>query len=268
MMTKTAVVIIPFYKGSLTYNEEFSLERCILTLGKHPIIAIKPYWLDLSFVTERYPQINVLSFEDHYFKNISGYNELMLSALFYRAFLDYKYMLIYQLDAFVFSDQLNHWCKKNYDYIGAPWLHPFSHKNFLEKWILHIKSKLYRRYNVSRNGIPNSKQLTKSVGNGGLSLRKVQKFHELCIRFKDLAEVYIKQEESEFNEDIFWAVALNRKKKHLKIPHYKTALKFSVETHPEIAFRINHQKFPFGCHAWDKNLDFWKPLLQKFNYKL
>ena len=31
-------------------------------------------------------------------------------------------MLIYQLDAFVFQDDLAYWCQQNYDYIGAPWL--------------------------------------------------------------------------------------------------------------------------------------------------
>ena len=31
-------------------------------------------------------------------------------------------MLIYQLDAYVFKDELLNWANKGYDYIGAPWL--------------------------------------------------------------------------------------------------------------------------------------------------
>lgn len=44
----------------------------------------------------------------------------MLEADFYRRFGKYKYMLIYQLDAFVFSDKLLDFCEMGYDYIGAP----------------------------------------------------------------------------------------------------------------------------------------------------
>ena len=46
---------------------------------------------------------------------------LMLSPFFYESFLDFKYVLIHQLDVFIFKDELNYWCNQNYDYIGAPW---------------------------------------------------------------------------------------------------------------------------------------------------
>lgn len=265
-MSQKPVVIIPIYKTTLSYNEAFSLNRCFNILSTHTIIVIKPDTLDLSALINEHPFSKVVSFDDKYFKDIQGYNELMLSTLFYQTFLEYDYMLIYQLDAFVFSDQLIHWCKKNYDYIGAPWLYPSDDKSVIGRFILHIKSLLYKRYNISKGGLPKAKQLIKGVGNGGLSLRRIKTFHTLSIKFRDLADQYIEQAELEFNEDIFWSIAINRKKKNLKIPHYKTALKFSVETHPELAYRLNHERLPFGCHAWDKNLDFWKPILQKFNY--
>ena len=35
-------------------------------------------------------------------------------------FLEYQYMLIYQLDAFVFEDKLDYFCELGYDYIGIP----------------------------------------------------------------------------------------------------------------------------------------------------
>lgn len=266
-MQQQAVILIPFYKEELTYNEEFSLKQCFDILSNHPIVAIKPASLDLSFVTNNHKFTATISFDDHYFADINGYNQLMLSASFYEAFLNFEYLLIYQLDAFVFTNQLKYWCSNNYDYIGAPWLHSLNDKNFLEKFILHIKTFLYKRYNISKDGIPNAKQLVKGVGNGGLSLRRVRKFYELCIQFKGLAEEYIQRNKSEFNEDIFWSIALNRRKKYIRTPDYKTALKFSIETLPELGLKINQQQLPFGCHAWDKHLDFWRPILQKFNYK-
>lgn len=44
----------------------------------------------------------------------------MLSAEFYDRFAAYEYVLIYQLDAFVFADRLAEFCQMGYDYIGAP----------------------------------------------------------------------------------------------------------------------------------------------------
>src|SRR5690606_35437868 len=47
---------------------------------------------------------------------------LVLSRRFFRSFITYEYILIYHLDALVFSDQLREWCAAGFDYIGAPWL--------------------------------------------------------------------------------------------------------------------------------------------------
>jgi hypothetical protein len=262
------VVVIPFYKEHLNYDEYFSLDQCFKILSKHNIVAIKPQTLDLSFITEHYAFSNIISFDDHYFESIDGYNELMLTPPLYHKFLAYEFMLIYQLDALVFSDQLSSWCDKNYDYIGAPWLRSFENKNMFDKLILHLKGAVYRKYNITKNGIPNAKQFVKRVGNGGFSLRRVQRFYDLSIKFRGLAEMYIRNLNAEFNEDIFWSIAINRKIKHLHIPCYKTALKFSVETCPEIAHELNNKKLPFGCHAWDKHLYFWRPILEKLDYKV
>lgn len=87
-------------------------------------------------------------FNEQYFDSVKSYNELMLSVDFYRSFREYQYMLIYQLDAFVFEDQLEYWCNKGYDYIGAPW----------------IKA---------------NKKFHPTCGNGGFSLRKIDSFIQL-----------------------------------------------------------------------------------------
>ena len=42
--------------------------------------------------------------------------------------------------------------------------------------------------------------------------------------------------EHHFNEDVWWCIELNRKKKNLKIPGYKEAVFFSFENEPERAF--------------------------------
>jgi hypothetical protein len=127
---KKVSVIIPFYRNEISANEKIALQQCKRILSNYPIIAVKPHGLTLTAGDGLINFTDTVSFEDHYFENIAGYNKLMLSAEFYSRFLDYEYMLIYQMDTFVFKDQLNYWCSQNYDYIGAPWIRKTYHKSF------------------------------------------------------------------------------------------------------------------------------------------
>ena len=115
-------VVIPIYQDSLSQQERKSLLQVYKILQMHPLVVIKPNHLDLSELATEFPKLSFISFADFYFKGISGYNRLMLAKEFYERFLDCTYILIYQLDAYVFRDELKEWCNKGYDYIGAPWL--------------------------------------------------------------------------------------------------------------------------------------------------
>lgn len=263
---KQVAVVIPFYKNILTEMEKISLKQCFKILGSYPIIAIKPFKLDLSFLEGQVVFSEIISFDNNFFENIKGYNGLMLSPSFYEIFLQYEYILVYQLDAFVFSDQLTYWCQQNYDYIGAPWLVPAN--NLFNYTILSIKGHIYRKFDIRKKGVPKNNQLNNAVGNGGFSLRKVKVLHQLSLKFKDLATEYIAKERQEFNEDVFWSIAMPYNKQHINIPHYKIALKFSFERNPDLAFKMNKGRLPFGCHAWDKELKFWRDKSAFIDYEL
>ena len=126
MNTHLAAVVIPIYKTTMTTYEKFSFQQCLKVLGNHPIVIIKPHNLSLDHLLFEYPNLQFLSFDARYFQNVLSYNRLMLQVSFYQEFINYKYILIYQLDAFVFQDQLKNWCQLNYDYIGAPWHLPIQ----------------------------------------------------------------------------------------------------------------------------------------------
>jgi hypothetical protein len=260
------VIIVPLYKNELTQFEHISLKQCFKTFNCRIIIAIKPKNLNLSNITKQYPFTNVVSFDDEFFIDINGYNKLMLSAIFYEQFLSYKYMLIYQTDAFVFSDKLGFWTNSGYDYIGAPWLRPLKYNNWFNRKFVQLKSIFYIRFNITQNRLPKSKQLYNKVGNGGFSLRNINKFYNLAIKEKLLAEYYINLKNPAFNEDLFWSIEINRKNKQLNIPNFKTAALFAIETYPEFGFDLTKQELPFGCHAWEKNLIFWKNKIQSEGY--
>ena len=265
---KQAVIVIPIYKGTISTLESIALLQAKKILSGYPIIAIKPLSLVLPVQIASYGFTAIISFDDHYFKDVQGYNELMLSNVFYKEFLAYEYMLIHQLDAFVFANELDYWCKQQYDYIGAPWIYPHDYPNFIKALTAKFKGYVHRRYNILRGGLPSLKQFENQVGNGGLSLRRVKKFHDLSIALHDSKAAYLSHNEHHFNEDNFWSIEVNRKRKVLNIPSYKKALKFSVENFPDRAFKLSHGHMPFGCHAWDKHLDFWRPVFEKYGYTI
>ena len=115
----------------------------------------------------------------------------MLSAEFYERFLNSKYLLIYQLDAYVFKDELTAWCNRGFDYVGAPWTIKKKYENPIYKPVLAIKSFIYKL-----KGKPSRYAwLGNKVGNGGLSLRKVDTHLKAVQNRAALIEDFLKRSE-------------------------------------------------------------------------
>lgn len=267
-MPVSAAVVIPFYKNNLTDNEIVSLRQCFKTLHKYAIIAVKPHNLILPQQTNTYPFTDILSFDDTYFSSIESYNRLMLSVEFYTAFLKYDYILIHQPDAFIFKDDLQQWCNMGIDYVGAPWLLP--QRPFINKTYLKAQLKFYQYKYLTKNikGITELAQLEKQVGNGGLSLRRVARLHELCKLMQPQIEIYNENYGHGFNEDVFWSLEVKRNGHSFVIPSFKKALQFAFEIAPERARLLNNGELPFGCHAWDINIDYWRPIFKQYGYNI
>ena len=142
MSEKQAIIVIPVYTTQLTVSEHAALRQCFDILSSYPKCFVKPESLDITSLVRDYPANHIVPFPDTYFKGIAGYNRLMMSPEFYETFAQWEYILIYQTDAWVFSDRLSEWCSKGYDYIGAPWISKtilpyiqFPKKSFL----LHLR---------------------------------------------------------------------------------------------------------------------------------
>jgi len=261
-------IVIPLYRSKPTSNDLISIQQCFRILGEFPIIALKPASLDLQYYPFNFSTVE--SMDDRYFTSISSYNELMMSSCFYDAFLRYRYILIHQTDAFVFKNELREWCDMNYDYIGAPWLRPKLFPDVIKRAKETLLGHGRRLLNTKEagTGLPSVKQLENRVGNGGFSLRKTQLFHDLCKKNSDKAKRYLQRKEHMFNEDVFWSIEMNRFRKTLKIPSYKLAVYFAIENSPDFALELTGGRLPFGCHAWDRNLSFFKPYFQEHGYEV
>ena len=258
-------IVIPVYQTNLSELEKISLQQCIDILGHHPICILNPSSLNVDVLTKKYTNISVKSLDDNYFESVNSYNRMMLSAEFYQLFTDYNYILIYQLDSFVFKDDLLNWCKKGYDYIGAPWISTQE----INRTLFYLKQKIALWFKLKhKNGVAYRDIIrANAVGNGGFSLRKVDKFIAAIKQHKKAISYYLEHVDFRLNEDVFWGVEVNRYQKNIKTPTIKEAMSFSFETEPSLCFDLNNQQLPFGCHAWERyEFDFWKPFITKFGH--
>ncbi|MDB5109853.1 MAG: hypothetical protein JWR67_967 [Mucilaginibacter sp.] len=249
-------VTIPIYKEQPNHDELTSLNQCIKILSRYPVVFFAPESLNTAFYehhcTGKITYI-IKRFDDRYFNGITGYNQLMLSEDFYYAFINFKYILIYQLDAFVFRDELEIWCNKGYDYIGAPYIFVD-----LDNYPIKVFTK-YRKLLKLLNRAGVLKYTFRHVGNGGLSLRHVKHTIRLLHLLKALVKKWV------LNEDSFFTHCGNLLFPFYKLAPEKDALKFSFEEKPDRAYEINNCEIPFGCHAYLRYNDnnFWTSLLNQ-----
>jgi glycosyltransferase involved in cell wall biosynthesis len=173
-------------------------------------------------------------FADEYFESVEKYNCLMMNGDFYKKHANYDFMLVYQLDAYVFRDELAYWCKKNFDYIGAPWFEGFSLSN-------------------------NESKLLDVAGNGGFSLRKVKSFISILNHENDVKMTIKHYMADDQNEDMFFSRYAKEIDKKFKVALPDDAMFFSFECQPHKLYKMMKNKLPFGCHGWERyDFDFWE----------
>lgn len=252
-------VVVPLYKTDLNESEQMSLRRSVEVLNKHPFSIICPEDLDLEPLESYFENLNweIKRFPSRFFENIDGYNQLMLSEVFYQAFSDVDYILICQTDVFVFRDELKFWCEKNSDYIGAPWIG--SPRNFWNKLMLALRNLANQKKKSSHHFF--------KVGNGGFSLRKVETMLKIVKELQGEIRYYQEnRDEKHFHqEDVFISIFAKTKFPEMQIPGYGEALGFCIDRKPHIAYKLNNHTLPFACHGFNKPKvrKFWQPFLER-----
>jgi hypothetical protein len=269
---RMVAIVTPLYRFPLTADEQISIRHLRLHLGQFDRYIIGPETLPPEFSDFRLQR-----FPRRFFESTNSYSKLLVAKEFYRAFARYQYILIYQTDCLVFSNELEQWCRAGWDYVGAPWFRNFEPDPAGGFW---------------------------AVGNGGLSLRKVSSaLAVLCStrrtvddpkergeqtqRFKSMPQLrrllislrtflfrcgyhnnlrwLLRQlEANPYNEDLFWAFHAQKLVSPYRIPTPQEAVAFSFEMAPRFCFQQNSERLPFGCHAWPKyDREFWEPYLLK-----
>ena len=261
-------VVVPVHRDNVTPDEEISLDLMRRHLSRYDSVVVKPQSLDTPIAAKQ-----EISFPDDFFQSVADYSRLLLTTQFYESLIDYEYVLIYQLDCLVFSDNLQSFCDLGYDYIGAP---------------------LFQRYQL--------RPIFSRVGNGGLSLRRVKAFldvlkskryidtkpsllqdfftaampdiDEWAIQKRWLKKIHVLRsvrkgvteyaDNYTMNEDLFWSDRARLFYPDFKIAPMEVALKFAFDKNPRECYERNSHKLPFGAHAWAKwDRAYWEQFLPK-----
>lgn len=279
MNKKEICIVIPIYKETLNDFEVRSVEQCFKVLSEYTIFFVGPQGLNINFYKENFSETSRFTFFDEvYFDNIKGYNKLMLNPEFYKSFVVFEYMLVYQTDCYVFRDELIDWANKGYDYIGGIWFDDYLGNP-------HRGGKIWH------------------PGNGGFSLRKIDKLIQILsttytpvksfmqlveenkmnlprekiaflkglfkipfklVKRKNNLKYYVTNFEE--NEDILF-MELNVKYNKIIVPQVADVLGFAWDREPAFLYEKQGQ-LPFGCHAWyrddfpyEGNKEFWLQLM-------
>ena len=252
-------IVVPRHRAALTPDERISLAHLEHHLGGHPRFFIVPETLRVVR-----PGFDVVRFPDRHFADVAAFSALQLTEGFYRAFRGFDFILTYQLDCLVLSDDLSAWCDSGWDYVGAPWL--------------RTPGQAFEYAGPER------------CGNGGFSLRNVARsihairsarpVHRRVRRTiaswlpqdgpaPEIAPLHDPAEASRYlvdefpwNEDLFWSFGAQAWDPAFRVAPPEVALRFAFECDPRACFERNAGKLPFGCHAWARyDRAFWEDYL-------
>ncbi|MFM9101565.1 MAG: DUF5672 family protein [Cyanobium sp.] len=262
------VVVIPLYKLELSALEWASFASITSVLAPHPIAILAPRrfapllgdWLaarlDLAVL-----QLQLHLVDAPLLADVPAYNHLMLQPWFYEHYQGFSHLLIAQLDSYVFRDELLHWCRQPYAYLGAP---------------------------IYPEGAAYGEAGCQAVGCGGFSLRALAAFRKAFARnprlvgLADLPSVIrgynlrgagvrllrllrlllsgdcrlrqrhnLVQRRLGLNEDVIFGKVLPRVLPWFTVPDYATACRFCLDRYVERDL-ADLAGLPFGAHGWFK----------------
>ncbi|KAA1259816.1 hypothetical protein LF1_23530 [Rubripirellula obstinata] len=263
------VILIFHHSAHLKWFERISLLQCFNVLGDHPIRLVCPEGTNVDEFRKLVPEIEVDPVPAHWMNSIREYNRMKVSPSLYNRYRDYEYMLTYELDAFVFRDELAQWCEQGYDYIGAPWV---TRDEDGEPELTGVGNSGFSLRNIqSALKVMNSFGWVKSPwGSAKRSWARGQKLQALG---KLLAMTTIYNNTHRWlmrffidHEDGFWS-SVGHRRPSFKLASNQKALAFSIEKEPAWFLEQLGGNLPFGCHAWQKyQPDAWRRHIEACGY--
>ncbi len=284
------VIVTPIYKSDLSESEQISINHLRCYCAHFPKVIIHPLGLKFNFDTSDFIKIPL---SPRHFKNIDSYSRMCLNPRFYRLFSEYRYMLIYQLDAYVFKDELGYWCQQNYSYIGGPWIKTTTFSRLvrsfnrrMQKWRWRVRLNIALRYRgTGANGgfcLRNIEHCRQVLEAKTIHWSKVVKFWQWAFHDKrkfmgQLFLAYWRAKKTGRSvgahmrrictaaEDYYFCQNGSLLNKNFIVAPPAVAGRFSMERENfEVTWDLNGGQMPFGAHGcfrtetdqWIKHFDF------------
>ncbi len=244
---KPVAIVTPIHKSQLDGLELRRLQISIRLNSDLPHYFVIPSTLERSTLSKEFPHSIFVELDPSNFESIQSYNRLLLNIGFYKLFDGFEFIQILQVDSFL-QRAITPILSLDYDYIGAPWRKPF--RVSLDKKSLHPNNN--RHFFKSRIKV--------QVGNGGLSLRKVQSMITL-INYAQKQTYSASILSGIHNEDLI--ISYLAIKKNLRIPDIEMASSIFTEDYWNFSHEIESI---YGFHALEKyNTQLETELIQRFS---
>lgn len=281
---------MPVYRDRPTSDEQTSLRHLARHLGRHPVRWLAPEGLNLDAYQDAVPHGAPCRFPAAHFASVHTYSRLLLTDAFYRAFTEWEYMLLYQLDALALADDLEAWCARGYDYVGAPWiarrpdglrwvtgnsgfglrrveaaLRVLTSRRFARApAVLRTLAHAERRMRLLpaallRRWVPVADSIVHAPGRWhGKDVAAVRR--QLLEAVQGGVRRYLQR--VHYNEDLFWSLVAPVFDPAFRVAPAEVAVRFAFEMEPRLCFEQAGRRLPFGCHAWARyDRAFWEPHL-------
>jgi len=262
-----AIVVAHSNRAHITPAEEISLRHLNHYLGKYDKYLLIPESLDFEL-----PGLRTKPFDDSFFGSMDAHIRMLFSSRYYQAFTDYKYILTYHLDSLVFSDQLEQWCSRDYDFIGAPWVKhpdspnavdsPYEGKVGNSGFSLKKVSTFLKILNSPEFALEPGEYWKKNHAHRSLLQRLLNLPKRLLMHSHQFNNVRFELDRWSQSEELFLITRASHYYPDYRVPVAEEALKFAFEIVPRHCYELNSHELPFGCHAWERyDKSFWEPYL-------
>lgn len=246
MSLKKCIIIVPVYREVPNELEQLSLKQLNTVIqNDNDICLVHPDWVNIDEYKSLLPDciVSDKEYDNKYFKDTMTYSQLCLSYDFYNDYSDYEYMFVYQTDCWIFKNELEKFCDMKYDYIGPP---------------------IYSKYSLWPSFKTGNRPL---VGNGGLSLRRIEKMKELTNPEGYIYNKVGKENYEKFNvEDVVICDVFSHLV-YMNIPGYKLAETFGFDFFPENT-NVNElikQRQPMAAHRVFMLIAAWKNFIPEMS---
>ncbi|WP_216904247.1 DUF5672 family protein [Synechococcus sp. CCY 9618] len=273
----SCVVVVPLHTFQLPRNETRALLNAFSKLKNFEFILLHKasqspagFLKDLSIAASAQLRVSTRSVPDGDLASVAAYNQLLMRADFYEMFAAWDYILVFQLDAWIFNDSLCDWLVKGYTYVGAPWTGELGEDTpdtgvgngglslrAVDGMIRILRSRAFHSSPVFRSSdLAFRLKLFTRYGDFPvrrrplLFLKRLGAFFAMSCGWRNTLRHYVN---CQVQEDHFFGIYAPHVYPWMLIPGLWEAACFSIETNPRATHARISPSTPLGCHAWEKH---------------